>query len=337
MIPGFVVCFAIAIVSKGIAYFVPSLGAATFAIFLGIILGNTLFTKEVYNKGSKFSEGTLLSYSVVLMGATLNLSDIASVGVNGVIFIITQMTLTICVTYAIGRKLKFNRKFTLLMCAGNAVCGSSAIASVAPVIGEDSKDKALSITMVNITGTILMFVLPFLGRVLYDSTTMQTSGLIGGILQSVGQVIASAKFVSDDVVEMATIFKIIRIIMLVIVVFVFSKVNTKEEGKLFAKNKSESIENSNVKSKKFKISVPWFIIGFFILSIINSLGIIPVSVAKLAKFISGQFEIIALAAIGMRVKFKELINEGSISFLYGCLVSTCQIIIAITLIKLLGI
>ena len=98
IIPGFIVCFAIAMISNVIAIFVPSLGTATFAIFLGIILGNTIFTKDFYNPGSKFSESNLLAYSVVLMGATLNLTDIASVGVNGVLYIVIQMTLTICVT-----------------------------------------------------------------------------------------------------------------------------------------------------------------------------------------------------------------------------------------------
>jgi len=241
IMPGFLVCFGIALLSKGIAMFLPSLGAATFAIFIGILLGNTVFTADIYNKGSKFSESELLAYSVVLMGATLNLSDIASVGVKGVLFIVIQMILTISVTYIIGRKLKFTKKFSLLMSTGNAVCGSSAIAAVAPVIDSDSKDRALSITMVNITGTILMFVLPILASFLYSNEVLKTSGLIEGIFQSVGQVIASAKFINDNVVQMATIFKIIRIILLVVVVITFSKFNTTEGDKLFSKKESTEL------------------------------------------------------------------------------------------------
>ncbi len=63
--------------------------------------------------------------------------------------------------------------------------------------------------------------------------------------------------------------------------------------------------------------------------------ILLVAVAHTAKLISGQFEIIALAAIGMRVKFKDLKEEGPKSMLYGLLVSACQIIFAVTLIKVL--
>lgn len=175
MIPGIVVCVIIAMVGKVLALFMPSLGAATFAIFLGIICGNTILNKEKYNEGSAFSEKDLLSYSIVLMGASLNLSDIGSVGIGGITFIVIQMALTIAVTFFIGRKLGFNRKFSLLMSAGNAVCGSSAVASASEVVKPNAKDKGLSITMVNITGTILMFVLPVIAGVFYQHETMQTS------------------------------------------------------------------------------------------------------------------------------------------------------------------
>lgn len=328
IMPGLLVCILIAIIGKVLALFIPNLGAATFAIFIGIIAGNTLFDKSKYDAGSKFSESDLLSYSIVLMGATLNLQDMQSVGLSGVLFIVIQMGLTILSAYVIGRKLGFTRKFSLLMSAGNAVCGSSAIASVTDVVDPDAKEKGLSVALVNITGTILMFVLPIIAYFVYNNETLQTSALIGGTLQSVGQVVASGQFVNAQVVEMAAIFKIIRIIMIVGVVLLFSRINTQEEGKLFAKANSEHHE-------KVKVKIPWYIIGFFILSVLNSLNLIPESVSEVAHFISTQFEVIALAAIGMRVKFKDLIKEGPKGMLYGALVGCTQIIFALILIRLL--
>lgn len=326
IVPGFFVCLIIAMISKVIAKFIPSLGAATFAIFLGIIAGNTVFNKEKYEEGSKFSERDLLSYSIVLMGATLDLTDIASVGMGGILFIVLQMTFTIVIAFIIGRNLGFNRKFSLLMSAGNAVCGSSAIASVSEVIEPSNKDKGLSVTIVNITGTVLMFILPMIAGVIYNNDTIHSSALIGGTLQSVGQVIASGEFINEHVVEMAAIFKIIRILLIVAVVVLFSKVNSSEEGKLFKDNK---------KVGKVKVKVPWYIIGFFILSIINTLGLIPKGLSTEAHLVSGQLEIIALAAIGMRVKFKDLIKEGPKGMLYGALVGVAQIVFALILIKIL--
>ncbi|SFD23364.1 YeiH family protein [Clostridium uliginosum] len=326
ILPGLFVCIFIAILGKILGSFLPSIGGASFAIILGIVFGNTLFNKQKYNEGSKFSEKDLLSYSIVLMGSTISFMQISSLGFRGVLFIAIQMNLTILTTYFIGKKLGFSKKYSLLMASGNAVCGSSAIASVAPIINASDKDKAISVTIVNLTGTILMFVIPIITAFLYKNSVTETSAMIGGVLQSVGQVIASAKFVNEEVVTVSTIFKIIRIIFLVFVVIGFSKVKVEE-------NEDMSEKAIVQRKKKSKFQIPWYIKGFFILCIINSFGLIPTSVERIFKLISNNFEIIALAAIGMRVKFVDLIKEGPKSMMYGIIVGSFQIIFALTLIK----
>ncbi len=327
ILPGLFVCVIIALIAQAAAHFVPAVGSALIAIGLGIIAGNTFLGQPVLDKGTKFSESKLLEISIVLTGLTLNLTDIIGVGLGGVGFILIQMTGTIVAACLIGKLLGFGRKFSLLMSAGNAVCGSSAIGTIAPVVNADSKEKGISITIVNVTGTILMVLLPILAGILYQHETLHTSGLIGGTLQSIGQVIASAKFVNDDVVEMATVFKIIRIIFLVLVALVFSKVCT-DDTKPFFSPKQET-------GARIKTGIPWFIIGFFLLSIITSFGIVPQLLSRGAKLVSNQFEIIALAAIGMRVKFRDLLREGPKAMLYGGMVGCCQIALAVTLIFLL--
>ena len=71
------------------------------------------------------------------------------------------------------------------------------------------------------------------------------------------------------------------------------------------------------------------------MSLINSSGFVPIILSTTAKMISTQFEIIALAAIGMRVKFADLIKEGPKAMLYGCLTGTSQVILALIFIELL--
>lgn len=325
--PGFIACFVISLLAQAIALALPSIGAALFAIGIGIVCGNTFLNKSCFEAGTKFSERSLLEYSIVLTGATLMLSDILAVGWNGLAFVACQMTLTVFAAYQIGRLLGFGRKFRLLMGAGNAVCGSSAIATVSPVIRADSKDKGISITIVNVTGTILMVSLPLLTGWLYQHEVMNTSAMIGGTLQSIGQVIASAKLVGGEVVDMATIFKIIRIVFIVLVALVYSRMNVEQEGAgLFSKQQAEH--------GKVKAGIPWFIIGFFIIAVVHSLGWIPEPVSRVAKLVSQQFEIIALAAIGMRVKFRDLAAEGPKAMLYGVSVGACQVLVAWILIRL---
>lgn len=327
ILPGFIVALIVALSSMFLAKFVPALGAAPIAIFLGMFVGNIFLNQKVFQRGYKFSESDLLSYSIVLLGATLSISTISEIGLNGVMFIVLQMTATIIGALYIGKKLGFAQNFRFLMASGNAVCGSSAIAATAPVIDADDNDKGIAITIVNVTGIVLMFLLPLLGDILYKNDTLHTSAMIGGILQSMGQVVASGAMVNEGVKDLSTIFKIVRIIFLVVVVFVFGHLKNKT-------NKEIAVEEvEDVKNRKIK--VPWYVIGFFIMCGLFSVNIISSDLSALCKEVSKVLEIIALAAIGLRVNIRELIKQGKNATLYAMFVGLVQIVSAVVLIGIL--
>ena len=331
VVPGLIVCILIAIASKIIGKFVPSLGAATISIFLGILIGNIIGKQDKLNRGTKFAESTLLSISVVLLGATLSVGTIFEIGWQGILFIIIQMALTIAFIVVVGKKMKFSIDFTLLMASGNSVCGSSAIASCAPVIHANSKDKGIAITMVNVTGTVLMIILPAMASFLYQGQLVQSSALIGGTLQSVGQVVAAGSIVSDEVKEMATIFKIVRIIFLVVVILVLASI--KERSLVDGIEDIEKEQHSHTHQSRLKM--PWYIKGFFLLCILYTLNIIPQSLSSLIKNIDKFIEIIALAGIGMRVSIADLLKQGAKASLFCVYIGIAQIIFAVFLIWIL--
>lgn len=341
ILPGLIICVILAQLGVFFGKFVPSIGGAPIAIFLGLLIGNTLAKSEKFASGSKFSESDLLSYSIVLLGGTLSIKAIFQLGFSGILFIVLQMAITILLTILIGKKLGFSRRFQSLMASGNAVCGSSAIGATAPVIKAEDAEKGISITIVNLTGTILMFALLPISEYFFHYHTLETSAILGGILQSVGQVIGAGSMVNHEVLEMATIFKIVRIVFLVFVVICFSKRHAKKETteelqhEITDDTEFALEKEAYAKEKKNKISVPWYIIGFFILCGLFSLGIIPTAVSKTFKMISAQFEIIALAGIGMRVKIGELIAQGPKASIYGLSVGLLQIVVALSLIKVL--
>ena len=329
IIPGLIVCIIIAIVSKMAGKEIPELGAATISIFLGIIIGNTIGKSAVFHKGTKFSESTLLSISVALLGATIQMSTLLELGIGGILFIIFQMAITIYMVIWIGSRMKFGTDFKLLMASGNSVCGSSAIASTASVIHAHSRDKGITITMVNVTGTVLMIVLPIISTFLYKNDLEKTSALIGGILQSVGQVVASGAMISEEVKDLATIFKIVRIIFLVAVVFILSIIKNKN----VEKGAHEAEEEIHSKTHHSRICVPWYIIAFFVLCIINTVGWVPIALSKEIKELDNFIEIVALAGIGMRVYFPDLVKQGAKTSLYCFFIAISQIVSAIILIK----
>ena len=327
ILPGFIVAIIISLISIGLSKFAPSLGAGTIAIFLGMLVGNLFLGQKVFQSGYKFSETNLLSYSIVLLGGTLSITKLMQLGFNGIFFIIIQMSITIIGAMYIGKKLGFSQNFRMLMASGNAVCGSSAIAATAPVIDSSDDDKGIAITVVNITGIFLMFLLPVICGYLYNHEVVKTSAMIGGTLQSVGQVVASGEMVNEHVKELATIFKIVRIIFLVVVVFVL--------GYIKKKSNSEILKDETLGVKNGKIKIPWYVIGFFITCALFTFNIITPEISNLFKLISNKLEIIALGAIGLRVNLRQLIKQGKAMSLYALFVGILQVVTAVVLISIL--
>lgn len=337
MLPGLAASIAISLVSQFFARFLPTLGAALIAILLGMLLGNTVLNRPELGSGTKFSEKRLLEYAIVLNGLILDFQVLKSAGIKGFVFIFLQMGLTIFVTYRLGKVFGFGKRFSLLMGAGNAVCGSSAIGTVSPIIQADNKEKGISITIVNLTGTALMVLLPVLSAVLYGSDTLRTSALIGGTVQSVGQVVAAAKLVNDDVVTLATVFKLMRVLLIIGVAVLYGRMNMNEGESLFTRKKRAEItasEESGASDTPAAVSygVPWFLTGFVVFFLIRSFIGVPDSALIASKAISTQFEVAALAAIGMRVKFADIIKEGPKAMLYGLTVGAVQVVMAVVLI-----
>lgn len=322
ILPGLGLAFGVALIAKGLALFLPSLGGATIAIFLGIFLGNTFFKQKKLAVGTKFAESRLLEYSVVLLGFTVTFQTISQMGWNGLVFIVLIMTTIIIAAQIIGKKLGFSKKMALMMAGGNAVCGSSAIGAIAPAIAADDEEKGQVITLVNLLGTVMMLLLPFLGLTIFGDNLLSKSALLGGTLQSVGQVVAGASLIDPATVNYAMLFKITRILFLVVVVFVFQK----QAGP----TKTTAVQNK-------KMPIPWYVLAFLLLCILNSGFTLPAIFSNAAHFFSTWFETTALAAIGLRLDFSKFIKEGPRFLLYGLSVGAVQTVAALLFIFLLRI
>ncbi|MGM0238352.1 YeiH family protein [Enterococcus sp. AZ103] len=323
ILPGLSLSIGVAIIAKLLAIFFPSLGGATIAIFLGIFLGNTFFKQDTLAMGTKFAESRLLEYSVVLLGFTVTFQTISHLGVNGLLYIICMMATVIIAAIFLGKKLGFSDKMAMMMAGGNAVCGSSAIGAIAPSIGADDEEKGQVITLVNLLGTVMMLALPLLAVTLLGKNLLTSSALLGGTLQSVGQVVAGASLINQEVVSYAMLFKITRILFLVVVVFIFQQ-------------RTKKLSPTTLQTTK-KFPVPWYVLAFLGVCILNSFFNLPTLFSDGAHFISTWFETTALAAIGLRLDFRKFIKEGPRFLIYGLSVGIVQTIAALAFIYLLKI
>lgn len=319
---GLAVCIVVAVLAKNLVWLAPSLGSTSFSIILGIIAGNTVAKNKKLSHGIVYAEKKLLPIAIMLLGVTLNIGDIFAVGLKGILYIVVIMSVVLFSANKIGKMFGFTKEFSMLLGAGNAVCGSSAIAAVSPIVGAKEEEVGISVAVVNLMGTIFMFALPVLAIKVLHLNEVNTGALIGGSLQSVGQVAASGGMVDMKVQTYATLFKMMRVVMLGGVVLLYS----------LMLNKEEKIQKKGVRSK---IAVPGFIIGFFILCIAGSLNLVPEAVIPLIKKTSSWLMLVAMAGIGMRIKGSELVKEGPKALIAGIVISLIQVLTAIILIKII--
>lgn len=327
MVAGIVLTLALALVAKLLSPFLPTLGAEALAMLAGIVLGNTVFANQRWGAGVKWAEKYPIEIGIALLGLNVTLQNMESLGWSGVIFILLQMALTILfVMWIGGRVFKVSPQSAMMMGAGNAVCGSSAIASVAPAVGATDDQRRTSVATVSLAGVILLFVLPLIGPAILPNN-MMVSALIGGTVQSVGQVSGTASLVGGSVVTYAPIFKMLRVIMLSVVV-IFMANHASKLSNLAATTSAKS-------ANKTKINIPWFVTVFIIFMLINSFVTLPHVLTNSAEQVTSFFGVVNLAGIGLNLKWSTIKSSGAKFLGYGLVTIIFQVAIAIALIYVL--
>lgn len=321
---GILLTFGVAVVAKLLAPYLPALGGETLAMFIGLGLGNTLFSDSRWGSGVKWSEKYPIEVGIAILGLTLTLSTIASLQWRGLLFILAIMMLTITFVMWIGQKVfHVDQKSSMLMAAGNAVCGSSAIASVAPAIHADDNKRRTAVATVSLSGTALLLILPLIAPTLLHNNDLLMGALVGGTVQSVGQVVGTASLINQDVVTYATLFKMLRVILLSGIVIYMTH--------LVSKGSSEA--TTTAARPKFKM--PWFVTVFLIAVVINTLVPLPNVINHVSHEISSFLGIVNLAGIGLNLKWQTIKQSGMQYMGYGLVTIIFQIIIALSLIYLI--
>ena len=305
LLPGIALCAVV----TGLAVAVQSFQERTFghpyleAIVIAILLGmavRSAWTPGVrWRAGIAYSAKQLLEVAVALLGASVTFAVIASSGVVLLVAIVTIVVLTLLVSYGISRALGLSTRLAILVACGNSICGNSAIAAVAPVIDASSDDIASSISFTAILGVIIVLGLPILVPLLAMSETQY--GILAGLtVYAVPQVLAATVPVGVVAVQIGTLVKLVRVMMLGPVVACIA---------LGARRLTRGGEGQAAQLGFFK-AVPWFIIAFFVLSACRSFALIPdVAIAPIQKLAS-LLTVLSMAALGLGVDLRVIGEVG---------------------------
>src|SRR5690554_3556947 len=213
-LPGLLAAGVIALLAVLISGFVPFVGAATLALFLGILLANSGKDFFRLNKGMEFAERKVLEAAIVLLGFGISARVFADLGAKTWVFVIASVAVVLLAAFLIGKAFRLSNRLSFLLGAGSAICGTTAIGAVSPLIGSKEEETGLSIGIINLLGTVGLLLLPAVSAMMGLSED-KAGILIGGTLQSMGHVVGAAFTLGEETGTLATIVKMGRILMII--------------------------------------------------------------------------------------------------------------------------
>ncbi len=301
LMPGVLICLIVATAARFLSdhYAAPTM---LFALLLGLSL-HFLVDDEKAAPGIKFASADLLKLGVALLGLRITLTDIGDLGVETIGLVIGGVIFTLSIGIAISLLLGKKTNFGVLSGGAVGICGASAalaISAVLPASETRERDTAFIVVAVTTLSTIAMIVYPILGQGL-GLDDQHIGILLGLTIHDVAQVVGAGFSVSEEAGNTATLIKLFRVSILVPVIIVIS----------FAFRRQTEQGNRS--------GVPWFVYGFAIAIVINSLGVLPDPIRMFLAAISTWLLVIGIVGIGIKTSLKSLGHVGGAALVIVCL------------------
>ena len=328
---GYVAAAIVAAAAYGIHLSYKPASAAILAILIGGLVRNLAAFPPAILDGCKGLVRRVIPITIVLTGATLNLADVAK-GLPYLAVIAAAIGVGLYAALWAGRLLGASRNTALLVGAGTAICGTSAIVAVAPVVNADDDDLLLSVSTINLLGLLVMLALPVLGG--WTGMPDESFGVWAGTtVHAVPQAVTTGFAFGEKSGSIATLVKLVRVTLLApFIVFVALTFGKRKEG-------------STVQVSKL---LPPFIYGFAALAVLNTLGLLPdltfhiLGVAgpgtyALPKILAEGGNLLltlSMAAMGLEVNLRFLMRTGGPALATGAVASLAQCLVTWLVIRL---
>lgn len=334
VVPGLSIALIIATVAKWLESLLPFpvLGASVIALFIGMALHRVCKCRPVLAQGLAFSSKKVLRVAIVLLGASLSIGTILNVGKISLAVMVFTLLTCFGGGYLVGCMLKLNWKLSNLISAGTGICGGSAIAAIAPVIDADDKDIAYAMSATFLFDIAMIVLFPLMGKWL-NLSDMAYGLWAGTAVNDTSSVVAAGYAFSEQAGDFATMVKLTRTLAIIPTVLVFSIVHARLQ-----RQSANAGAGATCKSTvKMRSLIPWFIVGFVALALVNSTGVVPSVLASAAKHSSKFLMVAALAAIGIKTDIAEMRRAGANPMIHGFIISALVVVVALAVEIMMGI
>lgn len=280
---------------------------AAISLILGILFS---VIKNRYSLPAVNVNGTnFLKAGIILLGGTISLSSVSEISVNYLPLVSFYVLMVFLVGFLLGRILKVSQKHLILLVAGTAICGGTAIASLAPIIKAKTEELISSISLVFLLNLLAIIFFPLLGQ--YMGMSEKDFGIFAALtIHDTASVLGAASIYGEESVVYASVIKLGRTLWIIPMILSFS---------LYFKNKDP------------EYNFPYFIIFFLAFVLLGTFVDLNQDIQIMIKKISNALFLLGLFFIGSQFNLKT-ISELSIKPIIFSITLWLIIIIATLLI-----
>lgn len=266
------------------------------ALFCGIVFAATI--KNPLVALTKKLVSTCLSCAIVCMGAGMNLLFIGDVGLRGLSYTLVTIAATMILSLIMGRVLSLERELSLLLGAGTAICGGSAIAALSNSINAKMENVSIATAIVFLLNALALFIFPVIGSALGLSES--EFGLWAALaVHDTSSVVATAERFGEQALQIATTVKLARALWIAPLSIAITYCVAKSDGKRV-------------------FYLPWFIVGFVALSTLSTY-VPDLAIYALIATLSKPFLVAALFLVGANISVQSLQAVSARGLLHGVL------------------
>jgi uncharacterized integral membrane protein (TIGR00698 family) len=306
---GIALSVAIGVLAFFISDVLPStLNSILLALLLGMFVGNSIKLPQTFQAGIGLTSSKLLEFSILFLAFSINYAHIAEIGATSFSIVVVLVLLMLLITYYLSNKFKCPGSTGWLIGFGTSICGSSAIAALAPGVSKNKEDVGIAMAVVNLFGSIGMILMP-MALLEYNLSANHMGLLLGGTLHSVGNVAGSAYSISNEVGEVAITVKLARVALLSPALIFFNVL----------------VNRNTAKRWTDYFILPWYLWSFIGITVLSSFVHFPLGFLKTMESSGKLILTISMAAIGLRVSFKELFQSGKKGLMFGLIIFLVQI------------
>jgi len=299
------------------------ISAIMMAIVIGMVLANTIAIPDRVQGGLRFCASTILKIGIMLLGIRLSLLGAGRFTLVALPFVIAAIAIGLITIRLLGQRLGLSRQLSGLIAVGTSICGCTAIVATAPLIKAKEAEVTYAIACITVFGLAAMFFYPLLAHYLFADQPALAGLFLGTSIHETAQVAGAglmyeAQYDAPLALDIATVTKLVRNLCMIAVIPIV--------GILYGSTDSAGPQQQ--KPSWFSM-VPWFIIGFAMMSALRTLGDLgdrpfgllePSQWHSIIQILRGLAErclLIAMAAVGLTSMLAGIMKIGMRPFVLG--------------------